>query len=231
MRIGARCRETRGRIFLNLPACFLQRGDQPASGLGALTVLVMLAKFPKLPCRPRRKSDQRRRVFLLAFLAAALASSRARLSRRSRMTTSPGTIRPAARSASLSARTSSHPAGAIGGVGVSSITAIIDGPRPPFQSWRCPRPPLNQLSLKVHDPQGPEPQRDHVAWLCHSVSAGVFLPSKASAPNVSEDSVQAFGNGAKPIQRDNPDHDDCPKPGPFSGHDSPRAGFAHCPGS
>lgn len=131
--IGALRREPRGRTCLDLPTCLLQRCDQPASRLGAFTVLVMLAKFPELPCRPRRKSDQRRRVFLLAFLAAALASSRARLSRRSRMTTSPETIRPAARSASLSARTSSHPAGAMEGVGVSSINRILGECGPEFQ--------------------------------------------------------------------------------------------------
>jgi hypothetical protein len=117
MRIGRGRANPGGQVSLDLSACLLLGGNQPADRLRAIEVLVVLAELTKLSCGPRRKADQRRGVSLRAALAAALASSRARPSRRSRMTTSPATIWPAARSASLSARASSKPAG----VGVSSM--------------------------------------------------------------------------------------------------------------
>ena len=77
-----------------------------------LPIFVMLAAFPEPPCGLRREADQRALARLRDCLGAALTSCRARLSRKSCITISPGTIRPAANSASLSASASSRPAGA-----------------------------------------------------------------------------------------------------------------------
>ncbi len=111
--IRARRRRSYVGVLFDLTACLLQRGDQSTCRLWAPKILVVLAEFPKLTLGQRGEADQRRRLPSRENLAAALASSRARLSLRSRRTTSPETIRPAARSASLSASALSHPAGAI----------------------------------------------------------------------------------------------------------------------
>jgi hypothetical protein len=119
--VGAWGDKAGGWIARDFQHGFLHGGDQPLNRLGALAILVMLAEGANLVRGPHRKADQRRCVSLRAGLAAFLASSRARLSRSSRMTTSLGTMRPAAMSASLSARTSSHSAGTEAGVGALSI--------------------------------------------------------------------------------------------------------------
>lgn len=104
---------------LPLPVPRSTRASPPAP-----EIPIMFAKFLKLTLGARREADQRRRVSLQPGPMPYLASSRARLSLRSRRTTSPGTMRRAARSASLSASAPSHPSGATGGVGVSSMGEI-----------------------------------------------------------------------------------------------------------
>ena len=86
--------------------------------LRRLAILVMLTELPKLPRRSRRVTDQRwREPLRVVFMVTPLASSRARLSRRSRIASSPEKVRPTARSASLSARISSHAKWATVGLG------------------------------------------------------------------------------------------------------------------
>ncbi len=120
LRIGAWCRQSDFGAFGDESLCCLQRGIESGGCLWSLAPFVMPAEIGDLLHGSRCVADQRRAA-ALSFRASALASIRAMLSSSPCRTTSPGTDRPASASASLSARTSSHPAGAATGSGASFI--------------------------------------------------------------------------------------------------------------
>jgi len=98
------------RIDLDLLGGLLHGGNEFANGLWPFKPLVMSAEGVYLALCLCGKPDQRRSGLFGREGSLSGASSRARPSRSSRMICSPGTIRPAARSASPSAIASSHSA-------------------------------------------------------------------------------------------------------------------------
>jgi hypothetical protein len=115
------CGESNGRLAFYLTLGGVQRGKKCTDRSRPPEVLVMLNEGADLAYGPGGIFDQPRGGVVPRGASSGAASRRARLSRSICRTTSLGTVSPAASSASLSSRISSHPAGADEGFPASSM--------------------------------------------------------------------------------------------------------------